>query len=71
MLRLIRLLTAMLFSPQPFRVKVSGRVLSPVRRRFIHFPPVEPDFSGNTVHTSHGAPTLTMIGPLPTGSVAR
>ena len=48
---------AMLCSPHPFRVEVSGRAgAQPVRRCITHLLPVRPAYAGRTDLTSQGAP---------------
>ena len=54
---------AMLLSPQPFRVEVSGRdVAQPVRRCMTHLLPVRPTSVGRTNLTSQGAPRSVPFG---------
>src|SRR5215472_15166110 len=54
---------AMLLSPQPFRVEVSGRAgAQPVRRCITHLLPVRPTYVGRTNLTSQGAPKSVTRG---------
>ena len=54
---------AMLLSPQPFRVKVSGGAgAPPVRRCLTHLLPVRPTSVGRTDLTSQGAPRSVTHG---------
>src|SRR5262249_20753095 len=54
---------AMLLSPHPFRVEVSGRaVAQSVRRCITHLLPVRPTYVGRTDLTSQGAPKRVPFG---------
>jgi hypothetical protein len=56
---------AMLLSPEPFRVEVSGRTeAQPVRRCITHLLPVRPAYAGRTNLTSQGAPRRVTRGEL-------
>src|SRR6516165_6714319 len=56
---------ALLWSPQPFRVEVSGRdAAQPVRRCITHLLPVRPTCVGRTNLTSQGAPKRVPLGEL-------
>ena len=56
---------AVQLSPQPFRVKVSGRAFAqPVRRYITYLLPVGPTVVGRTTLTSQDAPKRVSLGEL-------